>query len=99
MPRALSSTGAFQVTLNEILVFGGWDSENQTDSFFFKIENSGQVSIYQEDECKLQDADIFLFTGAFRQDTEAGEVVFSGQENIHRYNEKERGFETVRKIE
>ena len=41
MPRALSSTGAFQVTLNEILVFGGWDSENQTDSFFFKIENSG----------------------------------------------------------
>lgn len=99
MPRALSSTGAFQLNLNEILVFGGWDSENQVDSFFLKIEQSGKQSIYQEDECKLEDADIFLFTGALRQDTEKGEVIFSGQEFIHRFIEKERGFETVRKIE
>jgi hypothetical protein len=48
---------------------------------------------------ELQDADIFLFTGPLRQDVEKGDVVICGQDYLHVYREKERRFETVKKLE
>ena len=47
----------------------------------------------------MNDADIFLFTGALRIDTEKNQITVCGQDFMHVFNEKERGFETIRKIE
>jgi hypothetical protein len=85
--------------MKEIVIFGGWDSDNLTDSYFLKEDTPNKFSIQAEDECYLQDADLFLFTGAFRQDTDKGEVVVCGQDYLHRFTEKDREFETIRKIE
>jgi len=51
-------------------VFGGWDSANQKDCYFIKEEGPDKFAVFQEDECRLNDPDIFLFTGALRIDTE-----------------------------
>ena len=47
----------------------------------------------------LENEDIFLFTGAFRQDTDKGIVVVCGQEYLHTYNEKDHTFTTERRLE
>lgn len=58
-----------------------------------------QFTISEEDECHLEQPDLFLFGGALRIDVEKKETIISGQEYIHKFNEKERGFEIVKKIE
>ncbi len=78
LPSALSSIGAFSLSLKEMVLFGGWDTENQKDVYFMKEEKADTFKISTEDECQLENADIFLFTGAVKYDTERNEIIVGG---------------------
>jgi hypothetical protein len=70
LPKALSSVGIFQLSIKEMVIFGGWSDVNQNACYFLKEENPNKFVVNVEDECLLQDADIFLFNGAVRIDTD-----------------------------
>lgn len=73
--------------------------DNEKECYFLKAETTDKFGISTEDECKLQDADIFQFNGAIRMETDKSAMIVCGQNFIHKFNDKERGFETVKKIE
>ena len=70
--------GVFQLSLKEMVVFGGWDDGKITEAFFVKEEAPGKFSIHSEDECKLQNEDIFLYNGAIKLDTEHHQIMVCG---------------------
>ena len=78
LTRAVSSMGVFQLSLKEMVVFGGWDDGKITEAFFVKEEAPGKFSIHSEDECKLQNEDIFLYNGAIKLDTEHHQIMVCG---------------------
>lgn len=78
MPHGLSTIGAFQLSANEMLIFGGWDDSNQSSTYLLRDLGQNSIQISSEPDMHLAEPDIFLFNGAFRQDTDRGEVTVCG---------------------
>lgn len=81
----------------EILIFGGWEKSGNVKEVS-SLKLNGKTWSATATAGELEEADIFLFNGGVRQDIDSEEVVVCGSSYLHRFSEKTRKFEVVRKL-
>lgn len=95
LPFAAAFSGAIALHPREILIFGGWDKQNDIDNCVLLKESSpGDFAITDADS--LQDADKFLVLGPRHRDESNRNIVIFGTEHVHQYNEIEKNFMTLK---
>lgn len=86
------SPGALVISMNELLVFGGWNLNNLDNVCRIKETSTGEFIV--KDSEKLQQADKFLLNGIKMRHSDTELNIF-GVDYVHQYNENKGTFNVL----
>lgn len=93
MPKTIFDLGAMQITSNELVLFGGFDSGAKDDVFIYKT--APDDGSFTEGK-KLQSADFFVQNGVFiKVQGEKPQYVFNGHNHMHFFDQESMEFRTL----
>ncbi len=86
-----------------MLICGGWNKQAQSASYIVNQESAHKYKFLAKGEPgtvgNLEKEDSFSYNGAIRHVTEKDEFILCGQEYLHVYNDKEKTFKVLRKLD
>ena len=93
MPKTIFDLGALQITSNEVLLFGGFDSGAKDDCYIYKTgPDDGSFT----DGKKLATPDFFVQNGVYiKVPSEKTQFIFNGHNHMHLFDQDTMEFKTL----